>query len=92
MKNQLLFLLLLLFISCSKSDIQLSPNCQAVTYYIDSYDSNWKYIQTEVSIHWCNVCGEDLERFKSYEKLSQFCDETKFMRLVIGKDSCQVKL
>lgn len=92
MKNPLIFILIVLLFSCRKGDIQLTPDCQAVTYYIDSYDDNWKYLKTEVSIHWCNVCGEDLERFKTYEKLSQFCSETKLMRLVINKDTCQKRL
>ena len=92
MKNLLVFIILLLFFSCTKGDIQESRNCQSVTYYIDSYDNNWKYLKTEVSIHWCSVCGEELARFQGYEKVSQFCGENKLMRLVIGKDTCQNNL
>jgi hypothetical protein len=91
MKKPLIFIFTVLLFSCRKGDIQLTPGCQAVTYYIDSYDENWNYVKTDVSIHWCNVCGEELDRFKSYEKLSELCNENKFMRLVISEDTCQTK-
>ena len=91
MKNLLIFVLAVLFFSCEKDNASLSPDCQAVTYYIDRYDQNWKYLRTDVSIHWCKVCGEDLARFKTYDKLDSICDETNLMRLVIGKDTCENK-
>ncbi len=91
MKKPLIFIFLVLLFSCRKGDLPLTSDCQAVTYYIDSYDANWKYVKTEVSIHWCNVCGDELARFKSYDELSEICNENKFMRLVIGEDTCQNK-
>lgn len=88
MKNLLTFILLISFLSCTKDTSEPVPGCQAATYYLDTYDNNWKYQSTAVSIHWCKVCGEDLERFKTYDEVEQVCDEYKLMRLVIGKDSC----
>jgi ethanolamine utilization protein EutP (predicted NTPase) len=93
MKNLLACIILVALYSCSKDDLPKTvPSCQAVTYYMDSYDTRWALVKTEVSYHMCTVCDADLERFTTYEPLTQICGENKLLRLVIGKDSCQSAL
>jgi hypothetical protein len=91
LKNLLICFVILAFISCKKDETIQIPDCQAVTYYLDSYDDNWKFLNTMVSYHQCKVCDADLQRFRTYEKVGQLCGENKLMRLVIGKDTCKIK-
>lgn len=59
-----LFLALFILAGCSKDGGQLAPPdpCKAVTFvFTDNRDT---------IIHWHKVCGEELERMKSYPEFS----------------------
>jgi hypothetical protein len=68
----LLFLSVCLFISCQKQDLEVeAPRCQSIAYVIDKTDSSHHLIETDTSIYWPQVCGEDLQRFMAMSKKPQ---------------------
>lgn len=75
-------LICILLTACSKEVQEQVPECQAVTQRFKDTG--------ELIIHWHNVCGEDLVRFRNYPKESPvaWCDN-RIMILSIGKDTCK---
>jgi hypothetical protein len=92
----LLILLLVLFGSCSK-EVQQQ---EAVTYWIDVYDDNWKLKETFVSIHWhrSQMTQDEFDRYQAaYDDRIRrnsrgdwVCPpEKRFSRIEIHFDNCQ---
>jgi hypothetical protein len=83
--NLLLPLLICLFVSCQKQQLEDVIQCQSIAYVIDKTDALGKILATDTSICWPQVCGEDLQRFRAMSKDPQpICGQPgSFMRLVI---------
>lgn len=71
-----------------------TSDCQSVTNYRDRYDSNWKYLYTDIVGHWCNVCDSDfglLTRYKAMEgKKYLLCvGQYDSIYYKVGPDKCK---
>jgi hypothetical protein len=88
---RLLFILFLF--SCTKEPIPIQE-CQSITWMAQSYDKNWKVIEVykPTTTHWCNVCSDELARFKRYGIDTLDCGgERKTFYWRITKDTCKIK-